>query len=261
MSFNLILSNPPYGKSSSLSKKIVNTLLENKVAEEYVVLAPPSSFEVFYMKSFRDCGTTEDWFDTTAGSGVRIALAKLSIEKVNKYKSLEDVLLSDKQKQLLKTLRVYNATHKACFRGDYPIIKKSNYSKFSSIEENRIFLVPIQTAQQANCQVLRYGECFPHNFNNEPIVWKEKGAGVGSFVFDTFEQKKNFAKWWYTYSKESNRMSMLRSALYKISYTLNGDAGSRVLAELTPNLDWSKPHTDQEILAEIGLPEDFLENE
>ena len=28
---------PPYGKSSSLSKKIVNTLLENKVAEEYVV--------------------------------------------------------------------------------------------------------------------------------------------------------------------------------------------------------------------------------
>ena len=27
------------------------------------------------------------------------------------------------------------------------------------------------------------------------------------------------------------------------------------------NLDWSKPHTDAEILAEIGLPEDFLEKE
>ena len=56
-------------------------------------------------------------------------------------------------------------------------------------------------------------------------------------------------------------MSMLRSALYKISYTLNGDAGSRVLAELTPNLDWSRPWTDAEILAELGLPEDSLEKE
>ena len=258
MSFDLIIANPPYGKSSSLSKKIVNKMLESKVAKEMVVLAPPSSFEVSYIESFKACGSTEDWFDIGAGCGIRVALAKLSTEKVNKYKNFEDILLSDKQKQLLEALRAYNTAHRACFRGDYPIIKKSNYPKFSSIEKGRIFLVPIQTAQQANCQVLRYGECFPHNFNNEPIVWKEKGAGVGSFVFDTFEQKKSFAKWWYTYSKESNRMSMLRSALYKISYILNGDAGSRVLAELTPNLDWSRPWTDQEILKEIKLPEDFL---
>lgn len=259
--FTKVIANPPYGKSSNLSKKIVNKMLECKVAEEYVVLAPPTTLNVSYIESFKSCGSTEDWFDVGVGSGVRLALVSFSAKKIDRYKSFEDILLSDKQKQLLRTLRAYNATHKACFRGDYPIIKKSNYSKFSSIEENRIFLVPIQTAQQANCQVLRYGECFPHNFNNEPIVWKEKGAGVGSFVFDTFEQKKNFAKWWYTYSKESNRMSMLRSALYKISYTLNGDAGSRVLAELTPNLDWSKSWTDQEILKEIGLPEDFLEKE
>ena len=44
MSFDLIIANPPYGKSSSLSKKIVNSLLENKVAEEMVVLAPPKTF-------------------------------------------------------------------------------------------------------------------------------------------------------------------------------------------------------------------------
>lgn len=31
--------------------------------------------------------------------------------------------------------------------------------------------------------------------------------------------------------------------------------------EQNPALDWSKPHTDAEILAEIGLPEDFLEKE
>ena len=34
MPFNLILSNPPYGKSSSLGKKIVNKMLECKIAEE-----------------------------------------------------------------------------------------------------------------------------------------------------------------------------------------------------------------------------------
>ena len=42
--FNKIIANPPYGKSSSLSKKIINTLLKNKVANEMVVLAPPKTF-------------------------------------------------------------------------------------------------------------------------------------------------------------------------------------------------------------------------
>lgn len=34
MSFDLIIANPPYEKSSSLSKKIVNKMLECKIAEE-----------------------------------------------------------------------------------------------------------------------------------------------------------------------------------------------------------------------------------
>ena len=38
--FTKVIANPPYGKSSSLVKKIVNALLENKVAGEMVVLAP-----------------------------------------------------------------------------------------------------------------------------------------------------------------------------------------------------------------------------
>ena len=42
--FTKIIANPPYGRSSSLSKKIVKTLLENKVAKEMVVLAPQKTF-------------------------------------------------------------------------------------------------------------------------------------------------------------------------------------------------------------------------
>lgn len=36
MPFDLIIASPPYGKLSSLSKKIVKILLENKVAKEIV---------------------------------------------------------------------------------------------------------------------------------------------------------------------------------------------------------------------------------
>ena len=46
MSFDLIIANPPYGKSSSLSKKVINSLLENKVAEEMVVLAPTNTYKI-----------------------------------------------------------------------------------------------------------------------------------------------------------------------------------------------------------------------
>lgn len=34
-----------------------------------------------------------------------------------------------------------------------------------------------------------------------------------------------------------------------------------MVCKYLPRVDWSKPHTDAEILKEIGLPEDFLEKE
>ena len=43
--FNKVIANPPYGKSSSLSKKIVNKILESKVAEEMIVLAPRNIYK------------------------------------------------------------------------------------------------------------------------------------------------------------------------------------------------------------------------
>ena len=41
--FDLIIANPPYGKGGSLSEKIINKMIENKVAKDYVILAPLKS--------------------------------------------------------------------------------------------------------------------------------------------------------------------------------------------------------------------------
>lgn len=51
MSFDLIIANPPYGKSSSLSKKIVNKMLECKVAEEIIYLSPTNTYKSDTLKN------------------------------------------------------------------------------------------------------------------------------------------------------------------------------------------------------------------
>ena len=86
--------------------------------------------------------------------------------------------------------------------------------------------------------------------NDESIVYKptkKGGAPIASngifsaryFILKDAKEKKNAVDWFYG------------SKLF-----LKGIPNS-----CFPHVDWSKSWTDQEILAEIGLPEDFLEKE
>ena len=99
--FNKIIANPPYGKSSSLSKKIVNTLLENKVAEEMVVLAPPKTFYgvLGYSKELKCVSSYLNKTIVFKDAAVEtLFLDHIVSEKQNKYKEPSDFLLDEKHK-------------------------------------------------------------------------------------------------------------------------------------------------------------------
>lgn len=86
---------------------------------------------------------------------------------------------------------------------------------------------------------------------------------VNAFVFLNKQERDNFSKWWYS-CLEGAQGKKLRIGLTNACLDLIRDAISSsggYYETYFPNLDWSRPWTDEEILKELGLPEDFLEKE
>ena len=77
-------------------------------------------------------------------------------------------------------------------------------------------------------------------------VDKQGKYAAQGYEFETKEEKENIINWWYN----SKMASKLCWGLKKQSF------GRGYL----PRVDWSHPWTDEEILRELGLPEDFLNN-
>ena len=168
MSFDLIIANPPYGKSSSLSKKIVNALLENKVAKEYVVLAPPRSFldTLDRIVEFENKGLTSDLFDIPAANGIRVYCTKYTNNEVNKYSEFDLRFYDKRLKQLAEAIHSYNKKHETFIDTNYEYgglsWKTLNYLSADikkGLNPNRIFLIPYFTPRNG----VQWGECGDHN--------------------------------------------------------------------------------------------------
>ena len=264
MSFDLIIANPPYGKSSSLSKKIVNTLLENKVAKEMVVLAPPKTFYgvLDYSKELKCVSSYLNKTVMFEDAAVEtLYLDHIVAEKQNKYREPSDFLLDEKHKVFRNAVIEYNKTHSnnaKLFGGNG--VQKYEKSKYLGFEDSLLFEVPIYTPSPLN-GVARQGESYGHNVLGKPIDWesREKGRGPGLLYFANRVEYNNFSSWWY--SAKKRREGGLINFMFDILFILyGGDPSLLKYVEVVPNVDWSRPWTDAEILKELGLPEDFLEN-
>ena len=263
--FDLIIANPPYGKSSSLSKKIVNTLLEKKIAKECVVLAPPKTFYgiLDYSKELRCVSSyLNKTFVFEDASVETLFLDHIVAEKQNKYKEPSEFLLDEKHKVFRNAIIEYNKTHSnsvKLFGGNG--VQKYEKSKYLNFEDSLLFEIPIYTPSPLN-GVARQGESYEHNVLKNAIDWdsREKGRGPGLLYFTNSVEYNNFSNWWY--SAKKRREGGLINFMFDILFILyGGDPSLLKYLETFPNLDWSHPWTDQEILAEIGLPEDFLEKD
>ena len=253
--FNLVLSNPPYGKSSSLSKKMVNSLLENKVAKEYVVLAPWRTFEekLEYTKDWKNITNVFEDADVDG-----LAVVRLFSDKVEKYKEVAEVLLNKTQYKLYNALQVYNKKNK-CKAVCRAFDKQLDDVLSGKLKPDNWFLV---TKRSANNKVHTGNKSKDYRYNllGEDI----KDVGIvfcdNYFAFPNKEALKNFTSWWYKVPGTGpDAQKTLVYQLLKLIQDLTGSSnGSKWYNIIFPNVDWNKSWTDQEILAEIGLPEDFL---
>ena len=262
MSFNLILSNPPYGKSSSLSKKIVNKMLENKIAEEMVVLAPSKTF-VDLHENVESWKGYYGWENTRMFEGAaleNLCIVAVKQAKVNKFESYLDCILEPKMKQLRNAVIEYNKAHDIFydFKG-WSTLQTKEKGILDNIDENLIFLVPIFTPSNLN-GVAFAGESYKHNVLKENIVYEKRHSGPWNMVLHSQLEYINFSKWWYGSGKRREK-SLLNFGFDTLYRAYGGDPSLNKYCEVIPNLDWSHPWTDQEILKELELPEDFLEKE
>ena len=250
--------NPPYGKGSSLSRKIVNIIHESKIADEIVCLAPPKTYIDLYANVDSWKGYY-GWENTRMFEGAALEnLCIVSINKnpVNKFESYLDCILDDKMKQLRNAVLKYNETHESLKSSGSARIRQ--YKK-GSINESLIFLVPIFTPSKLN-GVAFAGESYEHNFQKKPIDWNAKGLGSSFYIFNNTSEYDNFSKWWYGSGKRKEK-SLLNFGFDILYRAYGGDPSLNKYREILPNLDWSHPWTDKEILKEIKLPEDFLEDQ
>ena len=257
--FNKIIANPPYGKFGSLSKKIVNKMLESKVAKEMVVLAPiRSSVDVIdYIEDIHYLGNLNKYFEATGSS---ISINRIVSKKVCKYKDLADARKDEKQLQFEKAVRLYNSSHGPFYVTTHGYCTLKRKEALKDVNEDLLFVVTTWCAFD-KVHKGNNAEDINHNLLGQPINWGDKSS-IYTIQFDDPVKLQNFKNWWY--KVPGRGVDAQRTLIYFILNLLyeayNRDPSIKKYVWFLPNLDWSHPWTDQEILRELGLPEDFLNN-
>ena len=289
MSFDLIIANPPYGKSSSLAQQIIDTV--KAYAEQSIWLVPVNTCK--YDEVLKSCESVNilSRADSSLFEGAtigRLSLLKISPKTNNSSLVYEDLILSTLDKKLIelrKATKAYN--EKIGIKSIYTIdgtylLKK--YDKTLKEASKQTLPKTFESIANRNVKDLRdEGYCFyntvrstvdgvhftdgyDRRYNFEGI-WDNKvdTARSGDLLcFESKEARNNFRDWWYSCTKKyANKVECNRRGLTNMYLTLLGNcvslsAGIGYYIDYFPQVDWSHPWTDQEILKEIGLPEDFL---
>ena len=292
MSFDLIIANPPYGKSSSLAQQIIDTV--KACAKQSIWLVPVNICK--YDEVLKSCESINilSRADSNLFEGAttgRLSLLKISPKTNNSSLVYEDLILStldEKLVELRKATKAYN--EKIGTKSIYTIdgnhlLKK--YNKTLKEASKQTLPKTFESIANRNVKDLRdEGYCFyntvrstvdgvhftdgyDRRYNFEGI-WDNKVDTTHSgdlLCFESKEARNNFRDWWYSCTKKyANKVECNRRGLTNMYLTLLGNcvslsAGIGYYIDYFPQVDWSHPWTDSEILKELGLPEDFLEKE
>lgn len=269
MSFDLIIANPPYGIHNNVAKKIMRTVL--KTVKDSIWLVPKNTYKDKELwKRVKDIRLVENCF---ADANVQnLSIANLDCTFCN-TESFENLKLSKRQIQVKDAILNYNTSHKTTsFYIPYAGGKESkiikdvlNIESKETLKEaflsGKLFFMT-QWTPSNGVHSSDESEDIQANLKNN-MDWNKKGLPMHAFYFEKAVQKTNFSKWWYS-CNSNQRDKKLRIGLTNFILSILRDARSANgggFDEFFPNLDWSRPWIDQEILKEIGLPEDFLEKE
>ena len=297
MSFDLIIANPPYGKRGTLATTIIKSFM--KFAEECSVLCQPRSIEkTGVYEHVIKADIVDNIFDAGLGKlavskirndyteGKQVLYGKREIQETDitfQIRKFNDNRLNG----IASTVTVPNrnpvkyrelvASGKLFLFGVFDMehaVQDPNKTHGLSVDLN-FYRRKLQWAGEVN---KNGNDCYAFEFSSKKA--KEKFRDVFfdipkvGFWSKLIEQADEYSK---GMPKVENYVPFIdwehldESSLWKISkekaflVELIKESGQKiVLAYLkakNENLDWSHPHTDAEILKEIGLPEDFLEKE
>ena len=287
--FDLIIANPPYGKSSSLAQQIINTV--KACAKQSIWLVPVNTCK--YDEVLKSCESVNilSRADSNLFEGAtigRLSLLKISPKTNNSSLVYEDLILSTLDKKLIelrKATKVYNEKigTKSIYTIDGTYLLKK-YDKTLKEASKQTLPKTFENIANRNVKDLRdEGYCFyntvrstvdgvhftdgyDRRYNFEGI-WDNKVDTVRSgdlLCFESKEARNNFRDWWYSCTKKyANKVECNRRGLTNMYLTLLGNcvslsAGIGYYIDYFPQVDWSRPWTDSEILKELGLPEEFL---
>ena len=283
--FTKVIANPPYGKSSSLIKKISKSIL-SKCEGEFVCLGPDNMFKDDFLRSKLEPGFAFADPKTLFGldTGGRLIIAKLN-KDLDDEKSIEDIFLDKKAATLLEAITEYNAKVEQTFWN----INGNSFARKWNRELkdcNKKELFPEDIKHKKFCECVEEGNLFfkplfwpcgspkniidsyegQYNIQGKWLdVFNEKRAG-DVLVFKTKQERDNFYKWttqhygpgytWIGVTYDKYLCGYIRKAIRDL---IGQGAGASFFTKYLPQVDWSRPWTDSEILKELGLPEDFLE--
>ena len=272
--FDLIIANPSYGDDNkgTLPRKIIKAI--KNCAKETIWLIPTSysQYDNLYKEiaNFRRFSKTESQNMFEGASCPPLSIVGFDGKEHNLFSDKFDYSLP--KTPLINAFRQYNKTHPSCCDLRSAILRRSNLGvnggKSSSSFDPETFKLYDQDFYE---RTLVFGMYWISNG-----IHTDEGNAIDNFWNYKLDKYEDFqAK-----VKELDAHPDLHAATFKSKREKqncekyrHGKLYSRLLSEFDnggsidyirlciPNLDWSRPWTDQEILKEIGLPEDFLGEE
>ena len=268
--FNLVISNPPYAIGNEIVKNIIN----NIEYEKFINLMPLSCYRRESRNYIVDCHRVDNGM--FEGAVTRPSISTLLKEKQN-LSDTEFKLRYVVEQKLIKFYKA-NAQRKPTFKF-IPGIKLSEISKYKS---NNSVILGIRTPgviSSADGVHNVYDKAISLDIflsditkykKNAEYVWNILSPELtldqvfeqfirgytnkNATVFKNAIEKQNYVNWWYSAEARGNyRNSGLAGILLR---GLNIDTGDFSLA--IPNVDWSRPWTDEEILKDFDYSDDEI---
>lgn len=251
MSFDLVIANPPFGPNSSIVTKLTKHMLIKHVAKNYILLAPLDPFKKSkdINMHISDLKFVENVF-LDAGISTLCIGALTDSTNAETFDVEAGVVKAKGKSELYEAVKIYNKTHPQKLNLQASVNRPSNYDTYLTWTDRLFYFVPWTPSSGVHDKAGNTTDVKLNYRSFIPPKSKREDAGYGGILFETVAEFEHFRSFWYD-GKLANEILSIINLFCK-------DTSTRNLMKYFPNLDWSKSWTDAEILAELGLPEDFL---
>ena len=250
MSFNLILSNPPFEVGGSVLEKTISC------AEKLVFLMPAAKYAKSKLFEYVEDIKVLSENPFADASVDRLCVTRCYCSKVYKYKTLQELKLTGSKHKLLwrYVLSTNVPKHEKLFRsgpesllldslsillpsrGVYANSKTTDCYRFNRLDDKSDIICKLRKNNERVCI-----EGTNTNCTNIYVVIAKDSKSRNAFL--------DFVESDYFQELAADFMQLQSGFPYETFL---------YFCEQNPALDWSKSHTDEEILKEIRLSEDFL---